>query len=180
MSGHSKWSTIKHKKAAADAKRHHKRHARHHLVKKSRAVLKSAGRVEQGGLSEPSEPSHEEPAPSDDPPSGGEPGASEPDPIEPDEPNPTPPPGDQPSSDAGVVVSYGEGVLNIELMTDGHVVGKVIPGGTQFSCRSASTHETVTEGCNASLLHAGQHVHEFTVNYGPEGAWFQRIIIVLP
>jgi hypothetical protein len=165
--------------AAADAKRHHKRHARHHLVKKSRAVMKSAGRIEQGALSEPSEPSHEEPAPSDDPPSHEEPGAGEPDPVEhPEEPDPTPP-GDQPSSDAGVVVSYGEGVLNVELMTDGHVVGKV-GAGTVFSCRSASTHETITEGCNASLLHAGLHVHEFTVNYGPEGAWFARIIIVLP
>ena len=166
--------------AAADAKRHHKRHARHHLVSKSRAVLKSAGRVEQGGLSEPSEFSHEEPAPSDNSPSGGEAGSSEPDPVEhPEEPDPTPPPGDQPSSDAGVVVSYGEGVLNVELMTDGHVVGKVISGGTVFSCRSASTHETVTEGCNASLLQAGRHIHEFTVNYGPDGAWFQRIIVVL-
>jgi hypothetical protein len=166
--------------AAAGAKRHHKRHARHHLVKKSRAVIKSAGRAEQGGLSsEPTEPSHEAPAPSDDPPSGGEPGSGEPGPVEqPQEPGSTPPPAEQPS-DAGVVASYGEGVLNVELMPDGHVVGRVIPGGTQFSCRSASTHETVTEGCNASLLTPGRHVHEFTVNYGPAGAWFQRIIIVL-
>jgi hypothetical protein len=159
--------------AAANAKRHHKRHARHHLVKKSRAVIKSAGRVEQGGLTqptEPTEPSHETPAPSEDPPSA----------EQPQEPDPTPPPAVEQPSDAGVVASYGDGVLDVELMTDGHVVGRVIPGGTQFSCRSASTHETVTEGCNASLLHAGQHVHEFTVNYGPEGAWFARIIIVLP
>jgi hypothetical protein len=159
---------------AADAKRHHKRHARHHVIK-SRAVLKSEGRVEQGGLSEPGEPSHEEPT-------AGDPPAQSPasdDPPTHEEPNPTPPPADQPSSDAGVVVSYGEGVLNVELMTGGHVAGKVIPGGTVFSCRSASTHETVTEGCNASLLHEGRHIHEFTVNYGPDGAWFQRIIIVL-
>ena len=37
--------------AAADAKRHHQRHhVRHHLVKHSRAVVKSAGRIEGGTI----------------------------------------------------------------------------------------------------------------------------------
>jgi hypothetical protein len=145
--------------ASAEAKthRHHKRHARHHVVK-HKAVSKSAGRSD--------EPISQEPT-------------GEPDPVEtPSEPNPTPPVVEQPA-DAGVVADFGEGVLDIELNSDGHVVGRVIPGGTQFSCRSASTHETVTEGCNASLLTDGRSVHEFSVNYGPNGAWFQRIIIVL-
>ena len=168
--------------AAADAKRHHKRHTRHHLVKKSRAVLKSAGRVEQGGLSEPSEPSHEEPTAgdgpaenpvSDDPPTHEEPGDGG------QEPTPTPPPADDPANaNAGVVVSFGEGVLNVELNSGAHVIGKV-GAGTVFTCRSASTHETITEGCNSSLLRAGRGLHEFAVGYGPDGAWFQRIIIVL-
>jgi hypothetical protein len=96
---------------------------------------------------------------------------------QPQEPEPPAPPVEQPN-DAGVVASYGEGVLNIELMTDGHVVGKV-GDGTQFSCRSAATNAVISEGCNASLLTNGRHVHEFTVNYGPNGAWFARLIFVL-
>src|SRR6185312_17538949 len=125
------------------------RHARHHLVKKSGSVVKSVGRVEGGAIGEPAptEPPHEDPPPVDPP----------------QEPAPPAPPVEQPK-DAGVVASYGEGVLNIELTTDGHVAGKVGPG-TQFSCRSASTNAPVTEGCNASLLTSGRHVHEFTVNY---------------
>ena len=109
-----------------------------------------------------------------------EPSQSEPAPQEPtgDEPTPTPAPATPPQN-AGVVASFGEGVLDVELSAGGHVTGKVITGGTQFSCRSASTNETVTDGCNASLLQAGAGVHEFSVNYGPNGAWFQRIIIVL-
>jgi hypothetical protein len=164
--------------AAADAKRHHPRHhARHHVVKKSRAVVKSAGRVEGSSLSEePNEPSHEEP-PASDPPAENP--VSDDPPVEqqPQEPEPPAPPVEQPK-DAGVVASYGEGVLNVELMTDGHVVGKV-GDGTQFSCRSAATNAVITEGCNASLLTNGRHVHEFTVNYGPNGAWFSRLIFVL-
>ena len=40
--------------AAADAKHHPTRkHARHHLVKKTRSVVKSAGRVEGGTIGEP-------------------------------------------------------------------------------------------------------------------------------
>jgi hypothetical protein len=152
---------------AADAKRHHKRHARHHVVKKHKAVSKSVGRSDAPAEA-PSEPTQDEPST-----------APEPDPVEqPSEPDPAPAPA--PADDAGVVASFHEGVLDIELGNGGHVIGKVIAGGTQFSCRSASTHETITEGCNASLLHEGQHVHEFSVNYGPAGAWYQRIIIVLP
>lgn len=159
--------------AAADAKRHHKRH---HLVTKSRAVIKSAGRIEGGMLSEPNEPSHQEPPASDPPaenPVSDDPPAEE----QPQEPEPPAPPVEQPK-DAGVVASYGEGVLNIELMADGHVVGRV-GDGTQFSCRSAATNSVTTEGCNASLLTNGRHVHEFTVNYGPNGASFTRLIFVL-
>jgi hypothetical protein len=162
--------------ASADAQthRHHKRHARHHVVK-HKAVSKSTGRSDRLGQ-EPSEPSSDEPA--GDAPSGDS-GAGEPDPADtPSEPDPTPPVVEQPA-DAGVVADFGEGVLDIELNSGGHVVGRLIQGGTQFSCRSASTHETVTEGCNASLLTDGRSVHEFSVNYGPNGAWFQRIIIVL-
>ena len=163
--------------AAAGAKRHHQRHhARHHVAKKSRAVVKSAGRIEGGALSEPNEPSHEEPPASDPPaenPVSDDPPAQE----QPQEPESPAPPVEQ-VKDAGVVASYGEGVLNIELMTDGHVVGKV-GDGTQFSCRSAATNAVITEGCNASLLTNGRHVHEFTVNYGPNGAWFARLIFVL-
>ena len=153
--------------AAADAKRHHQRHhARHHVVKHSRSVVKSSGRIEGGTIgTEPTQPTQEEPpAPvSDDPPTEEQPPA---------------PPVVQ-SNDAGVVASYGEGVLDVELMTDGHVTGKV-GQFTQFSCRSLATGQAVAEGCNAALLTSGRHVHEFTVNYGPEGAWFARIIIVLP
>jgi hypothetical protein len=150
--------------AAADAKRHHKRHhVRHHLVKNSRSAVKSAGRIEGGTLDEPS---HEVPTAGDPP--AENPGSDDP---------PTPPVVEQPT-DAGVVVSYGESVLNVELMTDGHVIGRVVDG-TQFSCRSAATNAPITEGCNASLLTSGRHVHEFTVNYGPNGAWFQRLIFVL-
>jgi len=159
--------------AAANAKHHATRHhARHHLVKKTRSVVKSAGRVEGGTIGEPTHNEPSEPAPT-------EPPHEDPPPVDPpQEPAPPAPPVEQPK-DAGVVASYGEGVLNIELTTDGHVAGKVGPG-TQFSCRSASTNAPVTEGCNASLLTNGRHVHEFTVNYGPEGAWFARLIFVLP
>jgi hypothetical protein len=168
--------------AAADAKRHHKRHSvRHHLVKHSRAVVKSAGRIEGGTIgSEPTQPTQEEPPPvsdeppseppvSDDPPSSEEP---------PSEEQPPAPPVAQPT-DAGVVASYGEGALDVELGSGGHVTGKV-GQFTQFSCRSLATGQAVTDSCDASLLTGGRHLHEFTVNYGPEGAWFARIIIVLP
>ena len=154
--------------ATAGAKAHHKRHvARHHVVKHHKATHKSVGRSDN-----PVEPSHEEP--SGDAPSGSD------DPVEPShEPDPAPGPSAQ-SDDAGTVVSFGEGVLDIELGSGGHVTGRVIQGGTQYACRSLSTGQPVTEGCNASLLTAGRGVHEFSVNYGPAGAWFQRIIIVLP
>jgi hypothetical protein len=154
--------------AVAKTHRHSKRHARHHVVR-HKSVSKSSGRSDEPIVQ----------APTGDEPSGGDAGAGEPDPVEtPSELDPTPPVVEQPT-DAGVVADFGEGVLDIALDSDGHVIGRVIPGGTQFSCRSASTHETVTEGCNASLLTDGRSVHEFSVNYGPNGAWFQRIIIVL-
>jgi hypothetical protein len=162
--------------AAADAKRHHKHNVRHHVVKHHRATGKSVGRVEGGSTgTEPTLPTQEEPpAPvSDDPPA--EPPASDDPPVQ---EQPPAPPVEQPK-DAGVVASYGEGALDVELMSGGHVTGKV-GQFTQFSCRSLATGLAVTEGCNASLLTNGRHVHEFTVNYGPEGAWFARIIIVLP
>ena len=163
--------------AAADAKRHHKRHVRHHLVKHSRAVVKSAGRIEGGAIgSEPTQPTQEEPPPvSDEPPVSDDPASSE---EPPSQEQPPAPPVEQPK-DAGVVASYGEGVLDVELTADGHVTGKV-GQFTQFSCRSLATGQAVTDGCDASLLTNGRHVHEFTVNYGPEGAWFARIIVVLP
>jgi hypothetical protein len=162
--------------AAADAKRHHNRHhVRHHLVKHSRAVVKSAGRIAGGVIgSEPTEPISDDP-PAEPPVSGDPPSQQEP----PSQEEPPAPPVVEQPKDAGVVASYGEGVLDIELTAGGHVTGRVGPG-TQFSCRSLATGQPVADGCNASLLTNGRHVHEFTVNYGPEAAWFARIIIVLP
>jgi hypothetical protein len=148
--------------ATAGAKAHHKnRHQARHQVAKHKATTKSVGRTDEP--QHPTEPSP--PAPPHEP--------TDPAPH----PDPVPP---APAPDAGNVVSFHEGILDVALGTGGHVVGKVIPGGTQFLCRSATTHEQVVEGCNASLLTPGAALHEFAVNYGPQGAWFQRIIIVLP
>jgi hypothetical protein len=158
--------------ATAGAKKHHKRHVARHHVAKHHSAGKSLGRTDRP--TNPSEPKPSEPAPQ--PPSHEEP-TNEPDPpTEPTPTDPVPPP----VHNAGDVASFHEGVLDVELDSGGHVVGRVIAGGTQFVCRSAASHETVVEGCNASLLTMGASLHEFSVNYGPDGAWFQRIIIVLP
>jgi hypothetical protein len=147
--------------ATAGAKAHHKKRqvARHHVVK-HKAATKSLGRSD--AAQPPTEPTPQEPSQAPEP-------APQPDPVPP-----------APAPDAGNVVSFHEGVLDVALAAGGDVVGKVIPGGTQFICRSAATHEPVVEGCDASLLTPGAAVHEFAVNYGPQGAWFLRIIIVLP
>ena len=153
--------------ATAGAKAHHKkRHVARHQVVKHKAVSKSLGRSDAPQL--PAEPAPQEPSHEPEP-------SQEPQPSQ--DPAPVPP---VPAPDAGNVVSFHEGVLDVALGTGGDVVGKVIPGGTQFVCRSAATHEPVVEGCNATLLTPGAALHEFAVNYGPQGAWFQRIIIVLP
>jgi hypothetical protein len=141
--------------ATAGAKSHHKRHARHHLVNRS-AGAQSVGRSDAPA---PTGPAPTEPAPT--------------------EPAPAPAP-PAPSADAGTVASFTDGVLDVALTAGGDVTGKVIPGGTQFSCRSASTGLPVTDGCNASLLQPGASLHEFSVNYASGGAWLQRIIVVLP
>jgi hypothetical protein len=152
--------------ATAGAKAHHKtRHVARHKVVKHKAVSKSLGRIDQP--QPPTEPTPQE--------------ASQEEPSQEPEPTPQPDPvAPAAAPDAGSVVSFHEGVLDVALGTGGDVVGTVIPGGTLFACRSAATHEPVVEGCNASLLTPGAALHEFAVNYGSQGAWFQRIIIVLP
>lgn len=142
--------------ATAGAKRQPRRHARHHLVRRH-AASTSAGRSDA--------PAPSEPAPSE--PSGSD-------------PTPPPAPVPAPTPDAGVVTTYANGVLDVTLTAGGDVSGRVIPGGTQFSCRSASTGQPVTAGCDAGLLRAGASLHEFSVNYAAGGAWFQRIVVILP